>query len=102
VSTRYTADGKRRSSMTHAQHGWTCPCGRKVWGNGGKSSHRRACKTWAEEALRMAEKMLAYWSDPANQSSGTAIGAELRKKYTAERDALRERLGLPMARGETE
>jgi hypothetical protein len=89
----YTADGKRKSSMTHARHSWTCPCGRKVWGNGGKASHQRACKTWAREALQVAERMLAYWSDPANPSSDTSFGAERRAKYAAERDALRKRLG---------
>jgi hypothetical protein len=45
VSTRYTADGKRKSSQTHARRSWTCPCGRTVRGNGGKSSHQRACRT---------------------------------------------------------
>ena len=35
--------------MTHAQRSWTCRCGRTVWGNGGKSSHRRACPVYKGE-----------------------------------------------------
>jgi hypothetical protein len=45
MSGQYTESGKRRSSMTHANHSWTCPCGRKVYGNGGRSSHQRAITT---------------------------------------------------------
>lgn len=43
MSRLYTADGKRRSSMSHAKHSWRCSCGRIVRGNGGRSSHRKAC-----------------------------------------------------------
>lgn len=43
MSKAYTANGKRRSSMTHARRTYTCTCGRVVAGNGGKSSHRKAC-----------------------------------------------------------
>ena len=40
---RYTADGRRRSSMTHASHGHTCDlCGRRGYGNGAQASHGRA------------------------------------------------------------
>lgn len=43
MSKRYTADGRRLSSMTHAQRAYHCSCGKVVHGNGGKSSHARAC-----------------------------------------------------------
>lgn len=43
VSARYTSDGKRKSSMTHARRSWDCDCGQRCWGNGGKASHQRAC-----------------------------------------------------------
>jgi hypothetical protein len=43
VSKQYTADGKRRSSQTHAQRTFECTCGKVVAGNGGKAGHRRAC-----------------------------------------------------------
>ena len=39
----YTSDGKRRSSKTHAKRVRTCLCGKVCRGNGGWSSHRRAC-----------------------------------------------------------
>lgn len=77
-------DGKRKSSMTHAQRSWTCPCGRKVWGNGGKSSHQRACSIWAEDHLARLKRLLA---DEALTYTAT------RGRWEAERDQLRERLG---------
>lgn len=43
MSSRYTGDGRRKSSMTHAKRGHTCDfCGRVVFGNGGEVSHARA------------------------------------------------------------
>lgn len=43
MSKAYTADGRRRSSMTHARRGHTCDlCGKVVFGNGGKVAHGRS------------------------------------------------------------
>lgn len=42
----YTATGKRKSSMTHARRTYTCVCGKECRGNGGWSSHKRACAAW--------------------------------------------------------
>lgn len=42
MSSRYTADGRRRSSMTHAGRGHDCDlCGTVSFGNGGRVSHGR-------------------------------------------------------------
>ena len=42
MSARYTADGKRRSSQTHARRGHQCPfCPKVAYGNGGQVSHAR-------------------------------------------------------------
>ena len=42
MSKAYTADGRRRSSMTHAKRPHVCQfCGDVVFGNGGKVSHGR-------------------------------------------------------------
>lgn len=39
---RYTSDGRRISSMTHARRGHECDiCGETVYGNGGKVAHGR-------------------------------------------------------------
>lgn len=46
MSSRYTNDGKRKSSMTHAQRVHHCSCGKTVSGNGGKSSHRTG-RSWS-------------------------------------------------------
>jgi hypothetical protein len=42
----YTSTGKRKSSMTHARRTYTCLCGKECRGNGGWSSHKRACALW--------------------------------------------------------
>ena len=43
MSSAYTADGRRRSSMTHARRGHPCDlCDKTVFGNGGKVSHGRS------------------------------------------------------------
>lgn len=60
MSKRYTSSGKRRSSMTHAQRTYECTCGKVVAGNGGKSSHRRACDgtwlSWSEAYQKRVER----------------------------------------------
>jgi hypothetical protein len=82
MSRQYTADGKRRSSQTHARHTWTCQCGRVLNGNGGISSHKRACRTWMEYWLPRLEKLL---------EDGRIT--ETRWKLAQERDEIRARLG---------
>lgn len=43
MSRAYTADGRRRSSMTHARRGHECTlCGRVIFGNGGQVAHGRS------------------------------------------------------------
>lgn len=43
VTRRYTSDGRRISSMTHARRGHECEfCSKLVYGNGGKVSHARS------------------------------------------------------------
>jgi hypothetical protein len=43
VSRTHTADGRRRSAMTHASRSHTCGlCGRVGWGNGAEAAHGRA------------------------------------------------------------
>lgn len=43
-------------AKVHANRVWTCPCGRQVRGNGGKSSHRKACPTWQRLIDERAER----------------------------------------------
>jgi hypothetical protein len=85
MSKRYTADGKRKSSMVHATRVWTCNCGRRVAGNGGRSSHQRACDVWAEHEVRRLERFLAI-------IEGRTFVSETQAKAIAKRDRLRERL----------
>jgi hypothetical protein len=43
MSSRYTADGRRISSMTHARRSHTCElCGHVGFGNGAETAHGRA------------------------------------------------------------
>ncbi|MDE0854117.1 MAG: hypothetical protein OSA97_06820 [Nevskia sp.] len=46
MSALYTASGKRISSMTHAKRVHVCPCGKRCRGNGGWSSHKKACAVY--------------------------------------------------------
>lgn len=57
----YTSDGRRKSSMTHAQRTHTCLCGKVCRGNGGWSSHKRACAEWQEA---MAKKRATRECEP--------------------------------------
>lgn len=41
MTSRYTANGKRRSSMAHAQHPHYFDCGRVCYGNGA-TMHKRS------------------------------------------------------------
>ena len=50
MSRTHTADGRRRSSMTHARRKHTCDlCGKVTHGNGGHTSHM--CKHIREAGL---------------------------------------------------
>lgn len=95
MSKAYTADGKRRSSMTHANHSWTCDCGRTVRGNGGKSSHQRSCRTWAEAEVERIDRFLS-----AIEGRGFTTDTEARER--AKRDELRERLHSTASMARTE
>lgn len=96
MSNRYTSDGKRKSSMTHARRGWTCACGRTVWGNGGKSSHQRACRTHKEVTLASLEESL---DEMASGAWGRTLSADtmatFQRRYEREAAQLRVELGLP-------
>lgn len=50
---------RREKASRHASRSWTCVCGRTVLGNGGKSSHQRACRIWKEAALVRLENRIA-------------------------------------------
>jgi hypothetical protein len=86
VSKLYTADGKRRSSQTHARHTWKCECGRVLNGNGGISSHKRACRVWAE-----------YWLPRLDELIASGMLPETQARLQHERDELRARHGIGAA-----
>lgn len=47
-----------RAARTHAGRTWTCACGRVCRGNGGRSSHQRACLTYKRDRLDRLAKVL--------------------------------------------
>lgn len=56
----YTADGRRRSSMTHARRGHECAlCGKVVFGNGGKVAHGRS-HVKRGEAVELLKEYCGY------------------------------------------
>lgn len=82
MSKSYTADGKRRSSMTHARRAYTCAgCGRVVYGNGGRSSHQRSCEDYKIVHLASLEKLIHYYDHEAPRGEARRIsGGRLRNE----------------------
>ncbi len=91
MSKGYTNTGKRISSMAHAKHGWTCSCGKKVWGNGGRSSHQRACLVYMREMLAFHERMVNE-----NIENGDRLGILDRHGHAA--DVLRKQIEAKLSR----
>jgi hypothetical protein len=50
---------RKRAAGRHASRSWICDCGRTLNGNGGISSHRRACPAWKKRVLERSRKALA-------------------------------------------
>jgi hypothetical protein len=48
-----------RSAKVHADRSWECSCGKRVWGNGGKSSHQRSCVLYQQRTLDFFRGQLA-------------------------------------------
>lgn len=42
------SDSRRASARKHARRAYQCSCGKTVRGNGGWSSHRKACRKMRE------------------------------------------------------
>ena len=87
MSKGYTADGKRISASTHARRSWTCVCGKEVSGNGGRSSHQRACLGYMTMMLRFHERMLAELISGERRGSDATID-----RHGHEVDVLRARI----------
>lgn len=96
MSKGYTADGKRISASTHARRSWTCACGKEVFGNGGRSSHQRACLVYMGEMLAFHERILAELIGGERRGSEAMLN-----RHGHEVDVLRERIAareLPIKR----
>ena len=87
MSKGYTSDGKRISASTHARRSWTCCCGKVVSGNGGRSSHQRACLAYMSEILAHHERQLAELISGERRGS-----VALLDRHGHEVDILRERI----------
>ncbi len=62
------ATTRKGRASRHAQRSWTCPCGRTVFGNGGKGSHQRACRVFKESRVVSMERTLVKMKDGINSS----------------------------------
>lgn len=40
------SEKRKQAARKHADRIWTCKCGKECRGNGGKTSHQRACNIW--------------------------------------------------------
>lgn len=76
-----TSPARSRAARTHAGRTWTCPgCGLVCRGNGGQSSHRRACLDYKRDRLtRLAHVLrdIARGTWPRR----AAARADLTEKY---------------------
>lgn len=86
---------RTRAAKVHAGRGWTCPCGRTVFGNGGKSSHQRACRTFKADRLAALDRTLARieageWGGSLSQRTVD----NFRHQYALQAARLREELGV--------
>lgn len=61
MATLSKTEKRRERARKHARRSWTCPCGRVCRGNGGASSHQRACPVY-DKPRRDAERD-ARWRD---------------------------------------
>lgn len=75
MSNAYRSDGRRISSMTHANRVYYCTCGMVTNGNGGKSSHRRVCGGEWQSWYDIYEQRKAKWE--ASQGVEPEQGAEI-------------------------
>ena len=50
------SDKRKAQARKHARREYTCSCGRVCLGNGGWSSHKRACPVLAEKRAAAAAK----------------------------------------------
>lgn len=84
----------RRSSRKHAEYGHDCPCGRVVHGNGGWSSHKRACGPYKQHRLDAVNHVLQE-IDAGTWGKGLAAStiANFHHQYLLEAERLRLELG---------
>ena len=90
MSSRYTADGRRISSMTHAKRSHTCDlCGHVGFGNGSEASHGRA-HVRRGEAVEMVREYAMVGVSPSRifvDPADTTRLAELRQRGYYEEEA---------------
>ena len=75
----------RRASV-HANRSWQCPgCTRTVFGNGGKSSHQRACRAYKEYRFeRVSITLTQIDAGEWGKRMTPATRANFREQYDAE------------------
>ena len=90
-----------RRPSNQPQPEWTCVCGRTVRGNGGQSSHKRACRPWMEHKLAENEKVLTGIADGTwGNKARPGLVEQFRQQAEHNRDNLRQRLGLTVSEDE--
>lgn len=74
MATLSEGERRRQAAGRHALDVWTCVCGRVCRGNGGQSSHKRACRQWKAHRLAAFERAVATLEgrpDPSNYQART-------------------------------
>lgn len=93
--TSHAVKGKTLSDTTTSDS-ITCPCGKIVSGNGGRSSHQRTCAVYHQDKIIRQERNVAAW----RQDTASTHAHDIRN---AERliAGHREALASILARGDT-
>jgi hypothetical protein len=83
-------------ATSHAAREWSCPgCARTLRGNGGISSHRRACVPLAWHHLRELDRLIR---DPGSRWVPGYLCSSTLEGWVSRRASLRARLKLPGGR----
>lgn len=93
MATLDSGDIRRQRASRYADRSWTCPCGRTVWGNGGKSSHKRACRTYKQNRLDgLVETLAEIDAGTRGKRLRPVMVERFRRQYEAEAERLRAEL----------
>lgn len=83
-------DARRRAAQVHAGRKHTCVCGKVVFGNGGQSSHQKACRVFQATLLGYYKEAEVQYAEHAEKIQ--RYGGEVTPSRLAMRESNLNRL----------